>query len=39
MIFEEPPEGELARSTIAGYDASKSPRFGTAVGSDPARPG
>jgi uncharacterized protein YndB with AHSA1/START domain len=39
MIFEDPPNGALARSSIAGYDAYKSPRFGTAVGSDPARGG
>jgi uncharacterized protein YndB with AHSA1/START domain len=39
MIFEEPPEGQLARSSVAGYDAYKSPRFGTPVGSDPARGG
>ncbi len=38
MIFEEPPEGELARVTVAGYDAAKSPRFGAPVGSDPSRP-
>jgi hypothetical protein len=37
LIFEDPPEGRLARATVAGYDASKSPRFGTPVGSDPAR--
>ena len=37
MIFEEPPQGELARATVAGYDAAKSPRFGAPVGSDPAR--
>jgi uncharacterized protein YndB with AHSA1/START domain len=39
MIFEDPPEGQLARATVAGYDAYKSPRFGTAAGSDPSRPG
>ncbi|MDQ4072117.1 MAG: SRPBCC family protein [Actinomycetota bacterium] len=38
MIFEEPPEGELARVTVAGYDAAKSPRFGAPVGSNPSRP-
>jgi uncharacterized protein YndB with AHSA1/START domain len=39
VIFEEPPAGELARATVAGYDAYKSPRFGAPAGSDPARPG
>jgi hypothetical protein len=39
LIFEEPPKGELARSSVAGYDAYKSPRFGTPAGSDPARGG
>jgi uncharacterized protein YndB with AHSA1/START domain len=37
MIFEEPPAGELKRATIAGFDASKAPRFGVPVGTDPAR--
>jgi len=39
MIFEEPPEGELARATVAGWDAYKSPRFGEPAGADPSRPG
>jgi len=39
MIFEAPPKGELARASVAGYDAYKSPRFGTPAGSDPSRPG
>ena len=39
MIFEEPPDGELARVTVAGYEAAKAPRFGSATGADPARPG
>lgn len=38
-IFEEPPKGELARVSVAGYDAYKSPRFGAPAGSDPARGG
>ena len=38
-IFEEPPKGELARVTVAGYDAYKSPRFGSPAGSDPSRAG
>jgi uncharacterized protein YndB with AHSA1/START domain len=28
MIFEEPPEGELARATIAGYEPLKAARYG-----------
>jgi hypothetical protein len=28
MIFEERPEGELARATIAAYEPLKAPRFG-----------
>jgi uncharacterized protein YndB with AHSA1/START domain len=39
MIFEEPPKGELARATVAGYDAYKSPRFGSPAGSDPSHAG
>ena len=27
-IFEERPEGELARATIAGYEPLKAPRYG-----------
>ena len=38
-IFEDPPKGELARVTVAGYDAYKSPRFGSPAGSDPSRAG
>ena len=37
MIFEEPPQGELKRATIAGYEPAKAPRFGVAAGMDPAR--
>jgi uncharacterized protein YndB with AHSA1/START domain len=37
MIFEEPPEGELKRASIAGYEPAKAPRFGAAAGMDPAR--
>ena len=33
-IFEERPEGELARATVAGYESGKAPRFGSHV---PAR--
>jgi uncharacterized protein YndB with AHSA1/START domain len=39
QIFEEPPQGELTRASVAGYDALKSPRFGAPVGSDPSRSG
>jgi uncharacterized protein YndB with AHSA1/START domain len=28
MIFEEPPRGELARATIAGYEPLKAARYG-----------
>jgi uncharacterized protein YndB with AHSA1/START domain len=38
MIFEEPPQGELKRATIAGYEPAKAPRFGAAAGMDPSRP-
>lgn len=27
-VFEERPEGTLARTSVAGFEASKSPRFG-----------
>jgi len=37
MIFEEPPQGELKRATIAGYEPAKAARFGVATGMDPAR--
>lgn len=37
MIFEEPPEEPLARASIAGFEPSKSPRFGGPSGMDPAR--
>lgn len=37
MIFEEPPDGELKRATIAGYEPQKAPRFGAAAGMDPSR--
>lgn len=30
-IFEEPPKGELARVTVAGYEGDKAPRFGAPV--------
>ena len=36
MIFEEPPEGELARATIAGFESAKAPRFGARRGMNPA---
>ncbi len=39
MIFEEPPEGELARVSVAGYESLKSARFGAHTGSDPAHGG
>jgi uncharacterized protein YndB with AHSA1/START domain len=38
MIFEEPPEGELKRATIAGYEPAKAARFGAHAGMDPSRP-
>jgi uncharacterized protein YndB with AHSA1/START domain len=31
VIFEEEPEGRLARTTVAGWEPSKGPRFGTGV--------
>jgi uncharacterized protein YndB with AHSA1/START domain len=37
LIFEEPPEGELARATVAGYEPNKAARFGAPTGMDPAR--
>ncbi|HEV2874631.1 MAG TPA: SRPBCC family protein [Thermoleophilaceae bacterium] len=38
MIFEEPPQGELRRVTIAGYEPAKAARFGARAGMDPSRP-
>jgi hypothetical protein len=35
MIFEEEPTGPLARTTVAGWEPAKGPRFGTS--SRPAR--
>lgn len=37
LIFEEPPEGDLARATVAGFDPAKAARFGARTGMDPAR--
>jgi uncharacterized protein YndB with AHSA1/START domain len=37
LIFEDPPEGELKRATIAGYEPAKAPRFGAHTGMDPSR--
>jgi uncharacterized protein YndB with AHSA1/START domain len=37
MIFEEPPEGALARATVAGFEPEKAARFGARTGMDPAR--
>ena len=37
MIFEERPEGDLKRATIAGYEPAKAARFGAATGMDPSR--
>jgi uncharacterized protein YndB with AHSA1/START domain len=37
MIFEEPPNGDLKRASIAGFDPDKAPRFGVHAGMDPAR--
>jgi uncharacterized protein YndB with AHSA1/START domain len=31
QIFEEPPKGELARATVAGYESRTAPRFGAHV--------
>jgi len=31
QIFEDPPEGELARATVAGYESRTAPRFGAPV--------
>jgi uncharacterized protein YndB with AHSA1/START domain len=28
MVFEEPPEGEFARATVAAFEPHKAPRFG-----------
>jgi uncharacterized protein YndB with AHSA1/START domain len=39
MIFEEPPDGELKRATIAGYDPLNAARFGAPTGMDPSRAG
>ena len=36
MIFEDPPDGPLVRTTIAGFEPMKSARFGAATGMDPA---
>jgi uncharacterized protein YndB with AHSA1/START domain len=36
LIFENPPQGELKRATIAGYEPLKAPRFGARSGMDPA---
>ncbi len=38
LIFEEPPDGELSRATIAGYDPLKAARFGGPTGMDPGHP-
>lgn len=32
-IFEERPDGELRRATVAGYDPGKAPRFGDHIPS------
>jgi uncharacterized protein YndB with AHSA1/START domain len=37
-VFEEPPDGELLRATVAGYEAPKAARFGARTGMDPSRP-
>ena len=31
-ILEEPPDGQLPRATIAGYEPAKAPRFGARAG-------
>ncbi len=38
MVFEEAPEGRLARVTIGGYEPLTAPRFGMPAGFDPSRP-
>ncbi|MFN2616309.1 MAG: SRPBCC family protein [Thermoleophilaceae bacterium] len=38
QIFEDPPEGELVRATVAGYDPATAARFGAHTGADPSRP-
>jgi uncharacterized protein YndB with AHSA1/START domain len=38
MIFEDPPKEPLRRTSVAGYEAAKAPRYGVASGTDPARP-
>jgi uncharacterized protein YndB with AHSA1/START domain len=38
LVFEDPPEGPLARVGVAGYEPLKAPRFGAHTGMDPARP-
>jgi hypothetical protein len=38
MIFEERPDGELKRATIAGYEPAKAPRFGAHPEVRPSRP-
>jgi uncharacterized protein YndB with AHSA1/START domain len=36
LVFEDPPEGELKRVSVAGYDPLKAARFGARTGMDPA---
>jgi uncharacterized protein YndB with AHSA1/START domain len=36
LVFEDPPQGELKRASIAGFDAHKAARFGARTGMDPA---
>ena len=36
LVFEDPPSGELARATVAGWDPLKAARFGARTGMDPA---
>jgi uncharacterized protein YndB with AHSA1/START domain len=38
LIFEQPSDKPLKRATIAGWEASKAPRFGEPPGFDPGRP-
>jgi hypothetical protein len=37
MVFEEPDRARIRRTTIAGYEPDKAPRFGAHAGMDPAR--
>ena len=38
LVFEEPPDRPLLRTTIAGYEPHTAPRFGVHAGADPSLP-